>query len=97
MDVFKAKARTARNRVAERTSQGTGSGSLAVPHTNLPPGDNSSTLGVNEGYLGPQPGTEARDFAVPEEPVVPPTSLQSSVDAGTPVVVPSAGPSARYF
>jgi hypothetical protein len=104
MDKFKSKTRSARNKMAERTSQGSGSGSLSVPHTNLPPGDNSSTLGVNEGYLGPQPGTSARDFAVPEESVEPPTSLQSSVDAGNPVVVPSsvvvvansARPGSRY-
>ncbi|KAF2800819.1 hypothetical protein K505DRAFT_263146 [Melanomma pulvis-pyrius CBS 109.77] len=89
MDTFRAKARSARNRVAERRSQGTGSGSLSVPHSTLPPGDNSSTLGVNEGFLGPQPGTAARDFAVPEGHVEPPTSLQSSVDAGNPIAVPS--------
>jgi len=93
MDKFKAKARTARNRVAEGTSRGTGSGSLSVPHSTLPPQDNASTTGVNEGFIGPQPGTAARDFAAADEPapqptIEPPTSLQSSVDAGTPVPLP---------
>jgi hypothetical protein len=88
MDKFKAKTRTARNRLAEATSTGTGQGSLHVPHSSLAPHDNSSTLGVNEGFLGPRGATEARDFATAEDqpvqqPVVePPTSLQSSVDAG---------------
>ncbi|KAF2707460.1 hypothetical protein K504DRAFT_384036 [Pleomassaria siparia CBS 279.74] len=92
MDKFKSKTRSARNRLAEHTSQGTGSGSLSVPHSTLVPGDNSSTLGVKEGYLGPQPGTtDARDFAVLEDKNVPPTSLQSSVDAG--IAVPSPSPS----
>ncbi|KAF2466715.1 uncharacterized protein BDR25DRAFT_236136 [Lindgomyces ingoldianus] len=93
MDKLKTKARSARNVLAERTSRGTGSGSLSVPHSSLAPEDNASTTAVNEGYLGPQPGTAARDFAaldpqalVPE----PPTSLQSSVDAGKPVPVPSS-------
>jgi hypothetical protein len=95
MDKFKAKTRTARNRLAEATSSGTGSGSLHVPHSSLAPHDNSSTHAVNEGFLGPQPGTAARDFATPDDqpvqqPVIePPTSLQSSVDAGLPVPKPS--------
>jgi hypothetical protein len=95
MDKWKAKTRTARNRLAEATSTGTGQGSLHVPHASLAPQDNASTHGVNEGYLGPQPGTQARDFATPDDqpvrqPVLePPTSLQSSVDAGQRVPKPS--------
>ncbi|KAF2661520.1 hypothetical protein K491DRAFT_587149 [Lophiostoma macrostomum CBS 122681] len=94
MDKLRVKASSARNRVAEATSRGSGSASLAVPHSTLPPHDNSSTTAVNEGYMGPQPGTAAQDFAVPtgqpvHQPVLePPTSLQSSVDAGQPVPVP---------
>lgn len=90
MDKLKVKARSARNRVAESASRGDGRGSLSEPHSALPPDDNASTAAVNEGYLG----TAARDFAVSgsqpvHQPVVePPTSLQSSVDAGTPVPTP---------
>jgi hypothetical protein len=91
MDKLKVKARTARNRVAESASRGDGSGSLSAPHSTLPPDDNASTAAVNEGYLG----TAARDFAVPasapvrQRAVEPPTSLQSSVDAGIAVPAPS--------
>jgi hypothetical protein len=94
MDKLKVKARTARNRVAEGTSRGTGSASLSVPHSTLPPQDDASITGVNEGFIGPQPGTSARDFAASaDEPahqplIEPPTSLQSSVDAGIPVPTP---------
>lgn len=94
MDKLRVKARTARNRVAESTSRGTGSASLTAPHSDLAPSDNASVTGVNEGFIGPQPGTAARDFAIPshhpapQPAIVPPTSLQSSVDAGTPVPNP---------
>ncbi|PVI07047.1 hypothetical protein DM02DRAFT_609423 [Periconia macrospinosa] len=94
MDRLKVKARSARNRVAETTSRGTGSASVASPHSTLPPEDHASVVGVNEGFIGPQPGTEARDFATPADAVAPPptieppTSLESSVDAGTPVPLP---------
>lgn len=100
MDKWKAKTRSARNRIAEATSSGTGSGSLHVPHSSLAPHDNSSTHAVNEGFLGPLPGTAARDFAAPEDQptrqpaLEPPTSLQSSVDAGTRVPKP-ASPSSK--
>ncbi|KAH8726615.1 hypothetical protein GQ44DRAFT_758575 [Phaeosphaeriaceae sp. PMI808] len=95
MDKLKAKTRSARNRLAEAASTGTGQGSLHVPHSSLTPHDNASTYAVNEGYLGPLPGSHARDFAVPDDqpvqqPVIePPTSLQSSVDAGLAVPKPS--------
>ncbi|KAH5429180.1 hypothetical protein HBI47_114640 [Parastagonospora nodorum] len=107
MDKVRAKTRTARNRLAEATSSGTGQGSLHVPHSSLAPHDNSSTHAVNEGFLGPLPGTQAQDFATPNEPtrqpvIEPPTSLQSSVDAGLTVPKPShhgspskSSPSAR--
>ncbi|KAL5113610.1 hypothetical protein ACEQ8H_008502 [Pleosporales sp. CAS-2024a] len=85
MDKLKAKTRTARNRLAEATSSGTGQGSLHVTQAALAPHDDSSTRGVNEGFLGPLPATAARDFAAIE----PPTSLQSSVDAGLHVPAPS--------
>lgn len=104
MDKLKTTVSSARNRVAERTSRGTGTGSLSVPHSTLPPADNSSLIGVNEGNIGPQPGTVARDFAnsanqpTPQPMLEPPTSLQSSVDAGMPVPVPErplTAPNAR--
>ena len=91
MDKLKVKARSARNRVAEGASRGDGRASLSEPHSTLPPDDNASTAAVNEGYLG----TAARDFAVASDPptrqpaVEPPTSLQSAVDAGTPVPAPT--------
>lgn len=91
MDKLKAKTRSARNRLAEATSSGSGRGELHVPHQALAPHDNSSTHAVNEGFQG-QPQTAARDFAVPEsQPTVlePPTSLQSSIDAGAHVPKPS--------
>lgn len=95
MDKFKVKTRTARNRIAEATSSGTGQGALHVPHSSLAPHDNASTHGVNEGFLGPLHGTQAHDFATPDDQPVrqrviePPTSLQSSVDAGKPVSKPT--------
>ncbi|KAF2263489.1 hypothetical protein CC78DRAFT_533914 [Lojkania enalia] len=101
MDKLKTKTRSARNYLAERTSTGTGSASLNVPHSSLPPDDNASTTAAFEGHIGPQPGTAARDFAVLDEPAPapaptePPTSLQSSVDAGKPVPVPSSGSSSK--
>jgi hypothetical protein len=99
MDKLKVKSRSARNKLAETVSQGTGSGSLAVPPSTLAAHDNSSTLGVNEGF----PGTAARDFAAANhdnavQPTLePPTSLQSSVDAGKPVLLPppNVGPSSK--
>jgi hypothetical protein len=91
MDKLKVKSRSARNKLAESVSQGTGSGSLAVPPSTLHHAhDNSSTTGVNEGF----PGTAARDFAAADRDDVvqptlePPTSLQSSVDAGNKVALP---------
>lgn len=88
---FQQKTRTARNRLAEAVSRGNGTGSLAVPPSTLAINDNASTTGVNEGFPGQ---SAARDFAVPERVPVPqpkiepPTSLQSSVDAGERVPVP---------
>ncbi|KAF9701234.1 hypothetical protein EKO04_000697 [Ascochyta lentis] len=85
------KSRTARNRLAEAVSRGNGTGSLAVPPSTLAINDNASTTGVNEGFPGQ---SAARDFAVPEQtpvpqPVIePPTSLESSIDAGKRVPVP---------
>ncbi|KAH7378697.1 hypothetical protein BKA66DRAFT_442725 [Pyrenochaeta sp. MPI-SDFR-AT-0127] len=95
MDKLKSKARSARNRLAEATSSGTGTGALHVPHQSLAPHANSSTHAVNEGFLGPQPGTATHDFATPDDQqarqptVEPPTSLQSSIDAGAHVPKPS--------
>ncbi|KAF2751849.1 hypothetical protein M011DRAFT_463343 [Sporormia fimetaria CBS 119925] len=89
MDGFKRKLGSARNRAAERMSRGTGSASLAEHHSSLPPDDNASVMVVNEGQL-----PAARDFAaLPGEETVqpkiePPTSLQSSIDAGKPVPKP---------
>ncbi|KAF2851180.1 hypothetical protein T440DRAFT_449106 [Plenodomus tracheiphilus IPT5] len=99
MDKFRSKTRSARNRLAEATSSRSGTDALHVPHSTQAPHDNSSTFAVNEGVLGPQAGTAARDFAAsnnaPEQrqqqgPVVdPPTSLQSSIDADAHVPKPS--------
>lgn len=88
---FQQRSRTARNRLAEAVSRGNGTGSLAVPPSTLAVNDNASTTGVNEGFPGQ---SAAHDFAVPERVPVPqptlepPTSLQSSVDAGNRVPVP---------
>jgi hypothetical protein len=94
MDKWKVKTRSARNKLAEAASSGNGTGSLHVPLSSLAPHDNASTHGVNEGFLGPQPGTNAQDFAATVQPthhpvIEPPTSLQSSIDAGIPVPRPS--------
>ncbi|KAL6709516.1 hypothetical protein ACN47E_001451 [Coniothyrium glycines] len=96
MDRLKSKTRSARNRLAEATSSGAGSGNLHMPHSSLAPHDSSSTDGVNEGFLGAQPGTAARDFAAPPQhpnegvpAVEPPTSLASSIDAGAHVPKPT--------
>ncbi|KAJ4324921.1 hypothetical protein N0V94_000975 [Neodidymelliopsis sp. IMI 364377] len=89
------KSRTARNRLAEAVSRGNGTGSLAVPPSTLAINDNASTTGVNEGFPGQ---SAARDFAVParvpvpQPTIEPPTSLQSSVDAGKRVPVPAPPP-----
>lgn len=89
------KSRTARNRLAEAVSRGNGTGSLAVPASTLAIDDNASTTGVNEGFPGQ---SAARDFAVssqtavPQPTVDPPTSLQSSVDAGKRIPVPPLPP-----
>lgn len=85
------KSRTARNKLAEAVSRGNGTGSLAVPPSTLALNDNASTTGVNEGFPGQ---SAARDFAiparvpVPQPTIEPPTSLQSSVDAGERVPAP---------
>jgi hypothetical protein len=92
MDKWKVKTRSARNKLAEATSSGTGTAALHVPHSSLAPHDNASTFGVSEGFLGQ---SAARDFAAPENQAVrqpalePPTSLSASVDAGKPVLEPS--------
>ncbi|KAH9879842.1 hypothetical protein J1614_001866 [Plenodomus biglobosus] len=100
MDKLRSKTRSARNRLAEATSPGHGSGALHVSHSTQAPHDNSSTVAVNEGFVGPQAGTAARDFAASNNappdrqrqqgPIVePPTSLQSSIDADAHVPKPS--------
>jgi hypothetical protein len=101
MDKWRVKSRSVRNRLAEATAGSSGQGSLHVPHSSLAPHDNASTHAVNEGFLGPLPGTAARDFAAPDDQPVqqpaiePPTSLQSSVDAGLPVPKPTQHGSPR--
>jgi hypothetical protein len=97
MDKLKLKTRLARNRPAEGSSSGTaaGSGDLHVPHQALKPHDNSSTHAVNEGFQSAEPGTNAQDFGAPagqptRQPIIePPTSLQSSIDAGEHVPKPT--------
>ncbi|KAF1362520.1 hypothetical protein EJ07DRAFT_174952 [Lizonia empirigonia] len=97
MDKFKfqQRSRTARNRLAEAVSRGNGTGSLAVPPSTIAINDNASTTGVNEGFPGQ---SAARDFAVParvpvpQPTIEPPTSLQSSVDAGQRVPAPLTPP-----
>jgi hypothetical protein len=94
MDKLKSKTRSARNRLAEASS-GTGAGELHVPHQSLAPHENSSTHGVNEGFQSAEPGTNAHDFGVSatqptRQPVIePPTSLESSIDAGGHVPKPT--------
>jgi hypothetical protein len=92
MDKLRLKTRSARNRVAT----GTGTGELHGPHQSLSPHENSSTHAVNEGFQPAEPaGTNAHDFGVPagqptQQPAVePPTSLQSSIDAGEHVPKPT--------
>jgi hypothetical protein len=95
MDKLKSKTRSARNRLAEATSSGAGTGELHVPHQSLAPHENSSTHAVNEGFQSAEPGTNAQDFGVPadqptRQPVIePPTSLESSIDAGQHVPKPT--------
>jgi hypothetical protein len=95
MDKLRSKTRTARNRLAEASSSGTGTGELHVPHQTLAPHENSSTHAVNEGFQSAEPGTDAHDFGVPagqptRQPVIEaPTSLQSSIDAGEHVPKPT--------
>lgn len=98
MDKFKSKTRAARTRLAGLTSPGNRTHVLQAPPSSQAPHDNSSTQAINEGFLGPQAGTDARDFAPNNEPgrgqdqhlaVEPPTSLQSSIDAGAHVPKPS--------
>ena len=95
MDKLKSKTRSARNRLAEASSSGSGTGELHGPHQSLVPHENSSTYAVNEGYQGGEPGTNAQDFGAADDqptqqPVLePPTSLQSSIDAGSHVPKPT--------
>lgn len=96
MDKLKSKARLARNRLAEATS----SGSATPQHQSATPQQNSSTDANNQGG---EPGTYARDFGVAagqptQQPILePPTSLESSIDAGSHVPKPSrvADPSSQ--
>jgi len=91
--------RAARNRLAEATSSGNRTGALHVPQSSQAPHDISNTHVINEWFSGPQTGTAAHDFAASNNesgqrreqgPVVePPTSLQSSIDAGVHVPKPS--------
>ncbi|KAF2272422.1 uncharacterized protein EI97DRAFT_436918 [Westerdykella ornata] len=93
MDKLKAKASSARNRLVEHTSRGTGTSSLPPTHSTPPQEDNANTT-VNDAVPRPLTGTSAKDFAAPQHPPTeqsrcePPTSLESSVDAGEPVPVP---------
>ncbi|KAF1946558.1 hypothetical protein EJ02DRAFT_430504 [Clathrospora elynae] len=94
MDKLKWKTRSPRNQPGEARSSGADTGSLQVPHQSQIPHDDSSTHAVNEGIPGGQPGTSAHDFAAADQPtpqpvLEPPTSLQSSVDAGEHVPIPS--------
>ena len=104
MDKLKISARSARNRMAGTSSSGTPTASAApqaVPQVTVAPTESSapedsySTHAVNETVLGGQPGTSTRDFAASsaqngQGPTIePPTSLQSSVDAGAHVPTPS--------
>ncbi|KAL1799958.1 hypothetical protein ACET3X_000300 [Alternaria dauci] len=95
MEKLKSKTRSARNRLAGATSSGSGTGELHAPHQSLPPHENSSTHAVNEGFQSAEPGTNAQDFGTPadqptQQPVIePPTSLESSIDAGQHVPKPT--------
>lgn len=95
MDRLKSKAREARNRLAQATSSAPGTGELPPQHQSVSPQQTSSTDAVDEGQLGREPGTHAQDFGAAagqqtRQPAVePPTSLQSSIDAGSHVPKPS--------
>lgn len=109
MDRLKNVAKSTRDRISSRSpnSRPEGSGSLAVPHADLPAEDAASMTAVNEGVMGPFPGTAVHDYAVSDQPREPPTSLQSSIDAEKPLPetpaslnVPVAGaptPGSRYM
>ncbi|KAI4655754.1 hypothetical protein J4E93_000469 [Alternaria ventricosa] len=95
MDLQRLKTRIARARGAGATSSGSGTGELHAPHQSQAPHDNSSTHAVNEGIQSAEPGTNAQDFGAAEDqptqqPVIePPTSLESSIDAGQHVPKPT--------
>ncbi|KAJ5031286.1 hypothetical protein J3E72DRAFT_23447 [Bipolaris maydis] len=85
MDKLKLKARTARSRLAGASSSAPDTPEQTAPQQSPVPQQNSSTHALHEG-------TYARDFGAPadQQPIVePPTSLQSSIDAGSHVPKPS--------
>ncbi|RMZ70623.1 integral membrane [Pyrenophora seminiperda CCB06] len=84
------KTRWARNRTAEaEESAATGAADDSQPpRPPLGPHRTWSTQPVNEGLSAPEPGTNAQDFGA--RPVIePPTSLESSIDAGQHVPTPT--------
>ncbi|EUC49726.1 hypothetical protein COCMIDRAFT_84002 [Bipolaris oryzae ATCC 44560] len=88
MDKLKLKARTARSRLTGASSSAPDTPEQTAPQQSPVPQQNSSTHALHEG-------TYARDFGVPadqqpQQPTVePPTSLESSIDAGSHVPKPS--------
>ena len=95
MDLLRLKTRIARARGAGATSSGSGAGELHAPQQSQAPHDSSSTHAINEGIQSAEPGTNAQDFGAPadqptQQPVIePPTSLESSIDAGQHVPKPT--------
>ncbi|KAG9386059.1 DUF2985 domain containing protein [Pyrenophora tritici-repentis] len=86
MDKLRSKTRWARNRSAEAPEPATAADSQ-MPRPPLAH-RNSSTQAVNEGLFAADPETNAQDFGA--RPVIePPTSLESSVDAGEHVPKPT--------
>ena len=88
MDKLRSKTRWARNRNTDAPEPATGAADPQPVRPPLAPHRNSSTQAVNEGLFAADPGTNAQDFGA--RPVVePPTSLESSVDAGGHVPKPT--------
>ncbi|KAE8839071.1 hypothetical protein HRS9139_03454 [Pyrenophora teres f. teres] len=90
MDKLRFKTPWARNRSAQTPEPATDAvaADSQTPRPPLAPHRNSSTQAVNEGLFAAEPGTNAQDFGA--RPVIePPTSLDSSIDAGEHVPKPT--------
>ncbi|KAF2814657.1 uncharacterized protein BDZ99DRAFT_434414 [Mytilinidion resinicola] len=63
MDRLKSAAKTTRDKLTPTRREDEPSGSLTVPHANAFAHDGTSTIGVNEGIIGPRPAIAVEDFA----------------------------------